>query len=60
MIGFKTTLLKFDQQGEKTGWTYINIDDAWQGVRSGRDTALQPNEKFPNIKEMFFYGINKF
>lgn len=25
MIGFKTTLLKFDQQGEKTGWTYINI-----------------------------------
>ena len=25
MIGFKTTLLKFDKQGEKTGWTYINI-----------------------------------
>lgn len=37
------------------GWTYINIDDAWQGVRTGRDTALQPNEKFPNIKEMFDY-----
>jgi hypothetical protein len=25
MIGFKTTLLKFDSQGEKTGWTYIKI-----------------------------------
>lgn len=25
MIGFKTTLLKFDSQGEKTGWTYILI-----------------------------------
>jgi len=24
-IEFKATLLKFDQQGEKTGWTYIEI-----------------------------------
>lgn len=37
------------------GWTYINIDDAWQGVRTGRDTALQPNGKFPEIKGMFDY-----
>jgi len=34
------------------GWTYINIDDAWQGIRTGKDTALQPNEKFPDIKGM--------
>ncbi|WP_421797628.1 NPCBM/NEW2 domain-containing protein [Haliscomenobacter sp.] len=34
------------------GWTYINIDDAWQGIRSGPDTALQANEKFPDIKGM--------
>lgn len=34
------------------GWTYVNIDDAWQGVRSGADTALQANEKFPDIKGM--------
>ncbi|MBI2273606.1 MAG: NPCBM/NEW2 domain-containing protein [Bacteroidetes bacterium] len=34
------------------GWTYINIDDAWQGTRTGKDTALQPNEKFPDIKGM--------
>jgi len=25
MISFKTTLLKFDRQGEKTGWTYITV-----------------------------------
>ncbi|MEO6731514.1 MAG: YdeI/OmpD-associated family protein [Ferruginibacter sp.] len=25
MINFSTTILKFDQQGEKTGWTYITI-----------------------------------
>jgi alpha-galactosidase len=37
------------------GWTYINIDDTWQGVRTGRDTALQPNEKFRDIKGMFDY-----
>jgi alpha-galactosidase len=37
------------------GWSYINIDDAWQGVRSGPDTALQPNEKFPDIKGMVDY-----
>jgi hypothetical protein len=25
MVKFSTTILKFDKQGEKTGWTYINI-----------------------------------
>ena len=34
------------------GWSYINIDDSWQGVRGGPDNALQPNEKFPDIKGM--------
>jgi hypothetical protein len=28
MITFKTTILKFDQQGEKTGWIYIKIPSA--------------------------------
>jgi len=37
------------------GWSYINIDDTWQGVRGGKLTALQPNEKFPEIKEMVGY-----
>ncbi len=34
------------------GWTYINIDDAWQGQRSSKLNALQPNDKFPKFKEM--------
>ena len=34
------------------GWSYVNIDDSWQGIRAGKDTALQPNEKFPDIKSM--------
>ena len=37
------------------GWSYINIDDSWQGKREGPDTALQPNEKFPDIKGMVDY-----
>jgi len=37
------------------GWTYINIDDAWQGQRGGTFNAIQPNEKFPNFKEMVDY-----
>jgi len=34
------------------GWSYINIDDSWQGFRGGKLNALQPNEKFPEIKQM--------
>ncbi len=34
------------------GWTYINIDDAWQGQRGGKFQAIQPNEKFPDFKGM--------
>ena len=37
------------------GWNYVNIDDAWQGYRDSVTLALQPNEKFPDIKEMFDY-----
>ena len=34
------------------GWTYINIDDTWQGKRTGKDRALQGNEKFPDMQGM--------
>ncbi|MBB5441159.1 alpha-galactosidase [Pedobacter sp. AK017] len=37
------------------GWTYINIDDAWQGQRGGKYNAIQPNEKFPSFKQMTDY-----
>ena len=31
------------------GWTYVNIDDGWQGERGGPFQAIQPNPKFPDI-----------
>jgi len=34
------------------GWSYINIDDTWQGGRSGPNLALQGNKKFPDIKKL--------
>lgn len=41
------------------GWTYINIDDAWQGKRGGPYGALQPNEKFPDFTGMIRYIHSK-
>ena len=32
------------------GWSYINIDDGWQGKRGGKHNAIQPNTKFPDMK----------
>lgn len=34
------------------GWTYVNIDDTWQGARTGPDHALQANAKFPDMKAL--------
>jgi alpha-galactosidase len=34
------------------GWSYINIDDAWQGARGGPFKAIQGNEKFPDLKAL--------
>lgn len=31
------------------GWSYINIDDTWQGERDEKG-AIQPNHKFPDMK----------
>ena len=36
MIHYKTTILKFGEQGEKTGWTYIEIPaDVAQQIKPG-------------------------
>ena len=32
------------------GWTYINIDDTWQGQRGGPSRRSQANKKFPDMK----------
>ena len=34
------------------GWSYVNIDDAWQGERGGQFHGLQGNKKFPDIKAL--------
>ncbi len=34
------------------GWTYINIDDAWQDKRGGPFQGIQPNKKFPDFQKM--------
>lgn len=34
------------------GWTFINIDDGWQGRRGGEFNAIQPNRKFPDMKAL--------
>ncbi len=34
------------------GWSYLCIDDCWQGERGGPDNALQPNERFPDIARL--------
>lgn len=31
------------------GFTYINMDDGWQGKRGGKYLGLQGNEKFPDM-----------
>ena len=37
------------------GWTYINIDDTWEGKRDGQLNAIQPNKKFPDMKGLCDY-----
>jgi alpha-galactosidase len=34
------------------GWTYVNIDDSWQGQRGGPFNGIQSNEKFPDMKSL--------
>lgn len=34
------------------GWSYMNIDDTWQGKRGGKWDAIQPDDKFPNMKRL--------
>jgi len=34
------------------GWAYVNIDDTWQGRRESPTLALQPNERFPDMKKL--------
>ncbi|MGD0904487.1 MAG: putative Ig domain-containing protein [Terracidiphilus sp.] len=38
---------------DQHGWTYINLDDGWQGSRGGPSNAMQADpRRFPDIKAM--------
>ena len=37
------------------GWSYINIDDCWSGVRHPQTKAIQGNEKFPDMAGLTAY-----
>lgn len=37
------------------GWQYVNIDDGWQGQRGGAHRAIQPNEKFGDMRGLCDY-----
>jgi alpha-galactosidase len=41
------------------GYAYLNIDDGWQGQRGGKYNAIQPNEKFPDMKALVDYVHGK-
>lgn len=40
------------------GWTYINIDDCWEGKRDANGNIV-PNEKFPDMKALVDYVHSK-
>ncbi len=40
------------------GYTYINIDDTWQGERDAQGN-IQPNKKFPDMKALADYVHSK-
>jgi hypothetical protein len=49
MIQFTTTILQFAQQGEKTGWTYIEIPaDIAQKIKPGNKKSFRVKGKLDN------------
>ena len=49
IINFTTTILKFDKQGEKTGWTYIEIpEDIAQQLKPDNKKSFRVKGKLDN------------
>lgn len=48
-----------DKGLDQYGWSYINIDDGWQLERGGKYNAIQPNDKFPDMKALADYVHSK-
>ena len=51
MIQFTVTIHKFEKQGEKTGWTYIEIPgDIAQKIKPGNKKSFRVKGKLDNFK----------
>lgn len=51
MVRFSTTIRKFEQQGEKTGWTYIEIPaDISDQIKPGTRTSFRVKGKLDQFK----------
>ena len=49
VISYTTTILKFDKQGEKTGWTYIEVpEDIAQSLKPGNKKSFRVKGKLDN------------
>ena len=49
MVNFTTTILKFDKQGDKTGWTYIEVpEDIAQLLKPGNRKSFKVKGKLDN------------
>ncbi len=55
MVTFKTTLHKFDKQGEKTGWTFIDVDvSIAQQLKPGNKKSFRVKGK---IDQCVYKGV---
>ena len=41
------------------GWTYLNIDDCWMGLRDPQTKAILPNSKFGDMKALAAFANGK-
>ena len=62
MIKYTTAILKFDKQGEKTGWTYIEVPaDIAQKLKKGNKKSFRVKGKLDNhsIKSVALLPMGK-
>lgn len=51
----ETAKAMYDHGLVACGYKYVLIDDCWQGERGGPLNAIQPNERFPDMKALCDY-----
>lgn len=49
----RETAIALEQKGlTEHGWSYLNIDDCWMGLRDPVTKAIQPNDKFGDMRAL--------